>query len=480
MPMRKTKVMCAMLFLAWGNLLAQAPEILWQKTYGGTWGTDVKQTADGGFIITGFAVIAATNSDLLLMKTDGNGNQIWARTYGGADGLEDAGGSVVETSGGGFLVAGALERFEAGPGSPIHSDLWLIKTNAAGEKVDEFVAGELEQDEAAFISPTDDGGFIVTGRFEFNRSTEGTEKYDADIWLLKFASNGDTAWTKTYGSTSLNEVGRTVHQTSWGGYIVAATDEIGNDKILLLKTDANGNGDMKVYEGFLEEGTDFVSETNDGGFIVAGNALSNQVLLFKTDVDGNILWRRTYGNDAHATCVKQTQDGGFVVSGFTSNESIDGWVLRTDGNGDTLWTKTIDIGDAIDGFFSIDLTEDGGYVLTGTSNDEVLLVKLGPDPATTSVRNDEASIPVRFELSQNYPNPFNPSTKIWYSIPRSGFVTLRVYDMLGREIRTLVNRFQKANVYSVDFDAADLPSGLYFYKLQVGEFWQTRKMMVLR
>jgi hypothetical protein len=477
--MEKTKVMCAMLFFTWGNLFAQAPETLWQKTYNGTWGTDVKQTSDGGFIITGFTVVESGNSDLLLMKTDSNGNQIWAKTYGGADGLEDAGSSVVETSDGGFLVAGDFETFEAGPGSPIHSDLWLIKTNAAGEKVDEFVAGELEQDKAAFISPTDDGGFIVTGRFEFNRSTETTEKYDADIWLLKFTSNGDTVWTKTYGSTALNEVGRTVHQTSWGGYIIAATDQMKNDRIFLLKTDANGNGGFKEYEGFLEEGTDFVRETNDGGFIVAGNTLSDQILLFKTDVDGNLLWRKTYGNNAHATSVRQTQDGGYIVSGFIANESIDGWILRTDENGDTLWAKTIDIGGAIDGFFSIDLTEDGGYVLTGTSNDEVLLTKLGPEQAT-SVENQATHVPVRFKLSQNHPNPFNPSTKISYSIPRSGFVTLKVYDMLAREIRTLVNKFQQANVYSVTFNASDLPSGVYFYKLQVGDFSEMKKMLYLR
>jgi len=84
-------------------------------------------------------------------------------------------------------------------------------------------------------------------------------------------------------------------------------------------------------------------------------------------------------------------------------------------------------------------------------------------------------------LFQNYPNPFNPSTKISYSIPKSCFVTLTVYDILGKKIQTLVSEFQNANIYSVNFDASKLSSGIYFYKLQAGDgFVETKKMLFLR
>jgi hypothetical protein len=90
------------------------------------------------------------------------------------------------------------------------------------------------------------------------------------------------------------------------------------------------------------------------------------------------------------------------------------------------------------------------------------------------------SIPDQFTLSQNYPNPFNPSTMINFALPVSGMVTLKVYDMVGREVATLVNSYTNAGSYSVSFDASQLSSGMYFYKLQSGEFAQVKKMMLVK
>jgi photosystem II stability/assembly factor-like uncharacterized protein len=85
-----------------------------------------------------------------------------------------------------------------------------------------------------------------------------------------------------------------------------------------------------------------------------------------------------------------------------------------------------------------------------------------------------------FHLSQNYPNPFNPSTKIYYYIPAAGIVKLNIYDVLGREIINLVNEYKAEGSYTIDFNAWDLPSGVYFYKLQVGNNMKIRKMILLR
>jgi hypothetical protein len=109
------------------------------------------------------------------------------------------------------------------------------------------------------------------------------------------------------------------------------------------------------------------------------------------------------------------------------------------------------------------------------------------DEIVVSVDNEE-SIPSTFSLEQNYPNPFNPSTKIRYSIPsiivsepkQTQFVTLKVYDILGTEITTLVNEEKSAGIYEVNFDAVELPSGIYFYKLQVGFFVETKKMVLMK
>ncbi|MCB9250153.1 MAG: T9SS type A sorting domain-containing protein, partial [Ignavibacteriales bacterium] len=103
----------------------------------------------------------------------------------------------------------------------------------------------------------------------------------------------------------------------------------------------------------------------------------------------------------------------------------------------------------------------------------------------TDVESDK-NLSAQFELSQNYPNPFNPTTIIKYSVPNvvsnfsSNNVELKVYDVLGREIKTLVNQKQKAGNYEVSFDTKELSSGVYFYRLQSGDFIQTKKMMLLK
>jgi len=85
-----------------------------------------------------------------------------------------------------------------------------------------------------------------------------------------------------------------------------------------------------------------------------------------------------------------------------------------------------------------------------------------------------------YYLSNNFPNPFNPTTKIKYSIPKLSFVTLKVFDVLGKEIETLVNKDKHTGNYEVEFNAAHLPSGVYFYKLQAGNYIETKKMLLLK
>jgi len=100
------------------------------------------------------------------------------------------------------------------------------------------------------------------------------------------------------------------------------------------------------------------------------------------------------------------------------------------------------------------------------------------EPATL-IENDDS--PVNdFKLSQNYPNPFNPSTIIEYSLPQYGYVTLKIYDILGREIATLINEEKPIGSYEVEFDATGLTSGIYFYRIQTPNFTQTKKMILLK
>lgn len=93
---------------------------------------------------------------------------------------------------------------------------------------------------------------------------------------------------------------------------------------------------------------------------------------------------------------------------------------------------------------------------------------------------DQGAVPIKYELRQNYPNPFNPSTTIFYQIPKNSFVSLRVFDMLGKEVMTLVNENKSLGRYAVKFDATDLSSGIYFYTIQADRFVDIKKSCLVK
>jgi hypothetical protein len=109
--------------------------------------------------------------------------------------------------------------------------------------------------------------------------------------------------------------------------------------------------------------------------------------------------------------------------------------------------------------------------------DDIFLISSNKQQAKT---DNTVTIPKEFTLSQNYPNPFNPTTKINYALPKTGLVTMKIYDVTGREIHTLVNDVKQAGNYSVDFNGSSLSSGVYFYKIQSGDFVMTKRMVLIK
>ncbi|MDD5362552.1 MAG: S8 family peptidase [Ignavibacteria bacterium] len=99
---------------------------------------------------------------------------------------------------------------------------------------------------------------------------------------------------------------------------------------------------------------------------------------------------------------------------------------------------------------------------------------------SVGVRNISTEVPTVFSLSQNYPNPFNPVTNIQFALPKDEFVSMKVYDMLGREVNTLVNEFKKAGIYEINMNASSLSSGVYFYRIQAGSYSEIKRMVVLK
>lgn len=252
-------------------------------------------------VLTFAALLAATTAHAIT----------WQKTFEGGNGY-----CVQETSDSNYIITGRRS-----------SDLWLFKTDTLGIILWEYT---LEGGSGKWVEETGDG-FIVGGNPD----------------LLKTDEWGDSSWAKDFGIVS-----RCVRRTSDDGYIVAGSYTY--DQLALVKT--NSEGDTLWIRTHEESGHNlnrayFVSETMDSGFIIAGETgLSSEELearwlwLVKTDAQGNVLWTKMYagtetGNfENRGRCVRQTMDKGYIVTG--SRDPGGFWLLKTDENGDTLWTVT--------------------------------------------------------------------------------------------------------------------------------------------
>ncbi len=184
----------------------------WNQTFGGKSidsGRYVEQTLDGGYIITGNIYSHSTDSmDVCLIKTDANGDELWNKLYGGTG--NDWGRCVKQTADGGYIITGNIQSHE----NPSVNDVWLIKTDASGDEEWNQTYGGTDQDYGQYIAQTSDDGYIITGSTE-SYGNPGVN----DVWLIKTDANGEEEWNQTYGGTR-NDKGNSVLQTSDGGYII--------------------------------------------------------------------------------------------------------------------------------------------------------------------------------------------------------------------------------------------------------------------
>ena len=116
----------------------------------------------------------------------------------------------------------------------------------------------------------------------------------------------------------------------------------------------------------------------------------------------------------------------------------------------------------------------------GQSNGNVYLDNVSFKEVIESKVTGKETLPIQFRLNQNHPNPFNPSTEIWFQLPKDEKVILKIYDLLGREVQTLVNGMKKTGSYQVTFDGSNLTSGIYLYKLTTPSYSQIHKMILMK
>ncbi len=361
----------------------------WAVHYGGTeddWANSVQQTSDGGYIVAGGTEsYGLGNSDVWVLKLSLAGDIEWQRTFGGNENEEAY--AVQETSDSGFIVVGYTESFGEGL-----SDSLILKLSADGDIEWQYTCGRSGDDWWNSVQQTSDGGYIVGGGSDaFGYGGEFV------FWVVKLTSVGDIDWQYSY-STGVNCYLRSIQETSDEGYIVAGHMEpsiIGGYDLLILKLYPTGLiEEQRYYGGVQDDWANFVQQTEDGGYFVAGytgsfGAGGWDVWVLKLDSFLDIEWERTYGGsqDDWGTSAQQTSDGGFIVAGYTESfgaEFSDFWVLKISSLGVIEWETTYGKGD--EAAFSVSETDDTtGFVVAGTTGSytagglDLLVLKLYSD-----------------------------------------------------------------------------------------------------
>jgi hypothetical protein len=298
-------------------------------------------------------------------------------------------------------------------------------------------------------------------------STRNDYLFDAELMMgtdiILCGSLGNSSGGRDFGVIKLNNFLNTIWTKS---YNFASGDETAND----LAVDNNNN------------------------IILCGNIINYQqnAMTVKLNIDGLLVWSKVYdreGMNDYVYKVAVDSFGNAYSAGYSSSNPtiVDAMILKYDVNGNFQFVYNYNgFASGIDLFNSFSVSPNGIITACGSvvnlfnnaTNVDVITVRLTGH--VTGVNGASSEIPEGFSLSQNYPNPFNPSTKISFSIPKSSFVKMAVYDVTGKEVEILVNENVNAGTFEVDFNASKLTSGVYFCKITAGDFTDVKKMILTK
>lgn len=415
-------------------VFSQQPVVHWHLRLGGSESDQaeaVRQTADGGYIIAGTTLsndgdVSGNHggSDVWVIKLDAAGMIQWKRTYGGSN--AESGQSILEMAGGGYILTGHTYSND-GDVSGNHglSDAWVVRLDATGDIVWQRALGGSGYDNGADIKTTPDGGFIVSG---WTTSSDGDVSGNngggsSMAWVVKLSETGAVQWQKPLGGTWQDQA-YSIALTSDGGYFMAGmtssndgdvSGHKGGKDFWAVKLDANGNIQwQRPLGGSWDEIAYSGQQTADGGYILAGSALSNNgdvtgyhggqdVWVVKLDESGELEWQRALGGTFVdlAYSILQTSDGGYVATGFSSsiNGDVSGntgylniWTFKLTPAGDLEWQTLFGSNQEAEQGSSIEPTNDGGFIVAGLAAEtdltgqDFLIVKLFNAPSALNGR----------------------------------------------------------------------------------------------
>lgn len=391
-------------------------ELDWVKNFGGSGsetGQSVIATNDGGYAVLGYTnstdgdIIgkSTTVNDYWLLKFDAQGNMQWNRTYGGSK--DDRGQSVIQTSDGGFAIIGyAMSSDGDGSNNEGFHDNWILKLSNEGMIEWERSFGFSGHDHSYDVVQTEDGGYFFVGFLDVVSSGgEGstlkanslTRHGVGEFWGTRIDAQGNLLWRRYFGGTN-NDRAYSVVQANDGGFIMAGFSESGDADISMSK----GSYDFWVvkvdeagqlvwersYGGSGIEVSYDIAKAGDDAYVITGHTFStdtdvsrnhgsSDVWLIKIDVNGTLLWEKTYGGSGFdaAQSVSQTGDGGFLLAGNTRSADMDVaknagendiWILKTDAEGELIWQQTYG-GTSLDSGFDAIEDKENRLLLVGSS-----------------------------------------------------------------------------------------------------------------
>ena len=421
---------------------------LWVARYnrqgnGGDEASSLAVDNNGNVYVTGWSTNSGTNSDYVTIKYDTFGNQLWVAFYNGPGNYIDKANSLALDEGGNVYVTGESAESQI---YPYNYDYATIKYDTSGNQLwVSFYYGLVNgNDHATSLTVDDNGNSCVTG---WSLGSGSSSNYD--YATIKYHTNGNSFWEARYNGPGND----TDHATS-------------------LAMDSDGNVYVTGWS--------------------SGSGTSIDYATIKYNVFGNQLWVARYngpgsGSD-YAYSLDIDSNGNIYVTGESlgSGTSIDYATIKYNSSGQQQWEARYNW-EGQDIASSLAVDSNGNVCVTGYSYGN------GTDYATIKYSGGnvdnwlpvEATVlgqplPQEYQLEQNYPNPFNPTTTIGYQLPTSGLVNLIVYDINGRKVITLIDGFREAGNHEITFDASNLPSGIYFYRIKSGDFIATEKMMLVK
>jgi hypothetical protein len=324
------------------SLKAQAS---FQRTFGGmkkenSYG--VIATSKKGVLSVGFTEsFGAGKNDIYLIRTDSAGNLEWAKTYGGLK--DDFGTCIEKTLDNNYVILGYSSSY-----SQSYSDICLMKINEDGKVLWTKTYGLDKSEYSTSVKSTSDGGYIILGE---TINFIGHEK-NSDILIIKTDANGNTQWSNIYGGNN-TDYGYSIEEVKDGGYIVGGeTNSYGKGEwdFYLLKIKKNGEVDWsKTFGDSKSDYGRYAIQSPDGGFIIGGNTMNFEsndfdFLIIKTDKDGNVIWSKLYGGAGtdYLLYMKAINEKGFLFTGYSNSAQSDMediCLVFIDYSGKPLWTR---------------------------------------------------------------------------------------------------------------------------------------------